>query len=212
MRALVPNPARPVRHHIYSGNEGAKPELSYSFWYWVRSTKYHIYSLHSALRFRLTFAAQIGNEPMRQGIMRALVPTPAKPARYQSWTRAFLPSMVFKKNKKIRPVHKLFCILILMIQMTARNFTKSPEGPYWYCTKKRKKRNKRRQEIRGNITRSNWILRCHLYKEDVNYCFSCIKIKREKTKSAKNDKKTWWERDICCSNAEQGPIWLLKQR
>lgn len=89
---------------------------------------------------------------------------------------------------------------------------KSPEGPYWYCTKKRKKRNKRRQEIRGNITRSNWILRCHLYKEDVNYCFSCIKIKREKTKSAKNDKKTWWERDICCSNAEQGPIWLLKQR
>lgn len=117
-----------------------------------------------------------------------------------------------KKNKKIRPVHKLFCILILMIQMTARNFTKSPEGPYWYCTKKRKKRNKRRQEIRGNITRSNWILRCHLYKEDVNYCFSCIKIKREKTKSAKNDKKTWWERDICCSNAEQGPIWLLKQR
>lgn len=62
--------------------------------------------------------------------MRALVPTPVKQARYQSWTRAFLPSMVFKKNKKIRPVHKLFCILILMIQMTARNFTKSPEGPY----------------------------------------------------------------------------------
>ena len=28
MRALVPNPARPVRHHIYSGNEGVKSELS----------------------------------------------------------------------------------------------------------------------------------------------------------------------------------------
>ena len=27
MRALVPNPARPVRHHIYSGNEGIS--LSY---------------------------------------------------------------------------------------------------------------------------------------------------------------------------------------
>ena len=179
----------------------------------ISSLSYRLMIPRAMLSYaRLSASARLGSEPMRQGIMRALVPTPAKPGRYQSRTRAFLPSMVFKKNKKIRPVHKLFCILILMIQMTARNFTKSPEGPYWYCTKKRKKRNKRRQEIRGNITRSNWILRCHLYKEDVNYCFSCIKIKREKTKSAKNDKKTWWERDICCSNAEQGPIWLLKQR
>ena len=152
----MPSPVKQARYHACSGAESGKAgEASYSFWYWVRSTKYHIYSLHSALRFRLTFAAQIGNEPMRQGIMRALVPTPAKPARYQSWTRAFLPSMILKKNKKIRPVHKLFCILILMIQMTAGNFTKSPEGPYWYCTKKRKKEIKRSRKFveisRGQI-------------------------------------------------------------
>ena len=97
----------------------------------ISSLSYRLMIPRAMLSYaRLSASARLGSEPMRQGIMRALVPTPAKPGRYQSRTRAFLPSMVFKKNKKIRPVHKLFCILILMIQMTARNFTKSPEGPY----------------------------------------------------------------------------------
>ena len=88
----------------------------------ISSLSYRLMIPRAMLSYaRLSASARLGS---------ALVTTPAKPGRYQSWTRAFLPSMVFKKNKKIRPVHKLFCILILMIQMTARNFTKSPEGPY----------------------------------------------------------------------------------
>ncbi|MFR3344718.1 MAG: hypothetical protein ACLTS6_12185 [Anaerobutyricum sp.] len=121
MRALVPTPAKDrggIMFILSLFTEREAHEVSYLF---------------SALSLTVSLdiccdklvASRCGNRIV------PLVPTArAQPARYQSRTRAFLPSMVFKKNKKIRPVHKLFCILILMIQMTARNFTKSPEGPY----------------------------------------------------------------------------------
>ena len=67
----------------------------------ISSLSYRLMIPRAMLSYaRLSASARLGSEPMRQGIMRALVPTPAKPGRYQSWTRAFLPSMVFKKNKK----------------------------------------------------------------------------------------------------------------
>lgn len=64
----------------------------------ISSLSYRLMIPRAMLSYaRLSASARLGSEPMRQGIMRALVPTPAKPGRYHihSGTEREARSIIF---------------------------------------------------------------------------------------------------------------------